>query len=540
MHGIFEKLLLTRGKEMKKVPRLGMWLFLLLASGIMEPGVHESTAGDRPSGNAETSQVGRAVSPVPLQLNLRDFVKLVRDKNEQIGIQASELTISREAVKGARAIFEPAFVGSYQYMSNAHRNTIQELVSESLTPEFHERSGSYQAAVEGMVPTGANLRVGYTQRDFTNNLQDQFDLEKESQTAFGLSLTQPLLKGAGIKPTMAGIRIAEKEADIALQTFRGQMMRVIGDAIRAYWDLSLAREKYRIRKESELNAGAILKDNIIRVKAGKMAETEVLEANAALAMRQALVSEARQAIIVAVNVVRTFFSSSAMDTKANIEPTESLQQEEAHHDFAESLARAFKFRTDYLASKQKMEREDIRLVFAENQTWPKLDLKGSYNMNGLADAPRNSLEDAFRRDFETWSVSVELRIPLEGDKKSRSELEATRQRKRQALLEMKAVEVSLVNAVDTAIEGVSNALEQVSHASSAVDMNKQLLEAERVKYMTGKSSSRTLLEREEDLNKAKEVAIESQVKYKYSLVQLGLAEGSLLMRYDIELTVAGI
>ncbi len=524
---------------MKKVPKVRMWFFLLLVSGIMEQGIHESTAGDGPSGGPDTFREVKATSPAPLPLNLRDFVKLVRDKNEQIGIQASELAISNEAVKGARAIFEPAFVGSYQYMNNERRNTIQELVSQSLIPDFHERSDSYQAAVEGMVPTGANLRLGYTQRDFTNNLQDRFDLEKESQTAFGLSLTQPLLKGGGVKPTMAGIRIAEKEADIALQTYRGQMMRVIGEAIRTYWDLSLAREKYRIRKESELNAGAILEDNTIRVKTGKMAETEVLEAKAALAMRRSLVSEARQAIIAAGNAVRTYFSASAMDTMAEIEPTESLQPEEMHPDFTTSLTRAFKSRTEYLASKKKMERENIRLVFAENQTWPKLDLKGSYNMNGLAEAVRTSLDDTFRRDFETWSVGIELRIPLEGDKKSRSELEATRQRKRQALLEMKAVEVSLVNAVDTAIAGVRNALEQVRHASGAVDMNRQLLEAERVKFLTGKSSSRILLEREEDLNRAKEVTIESLVKYKYSLVQLGLAEGSLLLHYDIELTTSG-
>ena len=519
---------------MKKVRRVGMWLFLLLVPGITEPGVQESTAGDRPSGGPETFQAERAVSPAPLPLNLRDFVKLVREKNEQIGIQASELTISREAVKGAQAIFEPAFVSSYQYLNNAHRNTIQERESVGLMTDFHERSANYQGAVEGMAPTGANLRLGYTQRDFTNNLQDKYDLTQESQTTFGLTLTQPLLKGGGIAPTMAGIRIAEKEADIALQTYRGQMMRVIGDAIRAYWDLSLAREKYRIRKGSELNADAILKDNIVRVKTGKMAETEVLEANAALAMRQSLVSEARQAIIAAVNAARTFFSSSAMDTKAEIEPTELLQPEEMNPDFAESLARAFKFRSEYLASKKKMEREDIRLVFAENQIWPKLDLKGSYNMNGLADAPRSSRDDAFRRDYETWSVGVELRIPLGGDKKSRSELEATRQRKQQALLEMKAVEVSLVNAVDTAIEGVRNALEQVRHASGAADMNRRLLEAEHVKFLAGKSSSRTLLDREENLNKAKEVEIESLVKYKYGLVQLGLAEGSLLTHYSIE------
>lgn len=519
---------------MKNIRGIGIGIFILCASGIMGPGVPESPAGDRPPEVSATVPVERKVSQMPLALNLQDYVKLVREKNEQIGIQSSELAISREAVKGARSIFEPAFVGSYQYMNNEHRNTIQEQESLGYTSDFHERSDNYQAAIEGTQITGANLRFGYTQRDFTNNLQDRHNLTKESQTTFGLTLKQPLLKGGGVGPTMAGIRIAERESDISYQSYRGQMMRVVADAIRTYWDFTLAREKYRVRKESKLNAEAILRDNTLRVKTGKMAETEVLEASAAVATRSSLVSEASQAIIAAMNSLRTYFSSSAADTKVEIEPTEPLQVQAIKPDFSESLNRAFKLRTEYLSSRKKIERENISLAFAKNQILPKLDLTGSYNMNGLTDAARSSREDAYQRDYETWSVGVELRIPLGGDKKSRSELETTKERKRQALLELKAVEVALANAVETAIEGVRNGQEQVTHATSAVDINRRLLEAEQVKFAAGKSSSRTLLEREEILNKAKEVEIESLVKYQYSLVQLNLAEGSLLTNYGIE------
>ncbi len=92
----------------------------------------------------------------------------------------------------------------------------------------------------------------------------------------------------------------------------------------------------------------------------------------------------------------------------------------------------------------------------------------------------------------------------------------------------------MANAVQTAIEGIGNARDQVEHAAEAVNMNRRLLEAEQMKFNVGKSTSRTLLDREEDLNKAKEVEIESLVKYQYNLVQLHLAEGSLLAQYDIE------
>ena len=524
-------------------------LLLLPAQILTGPVIHESIAGPPPGKRIagempqESPQKSPAHKTDPLKtmsISLRDFVRLVREKNEQIGFQDSELAISREAVKGAKAIFEPAFIASYQYQEDKRRSTVQEMVSQGLVPEFQERSGNYQAAVEGLVPTGGRLRMGYSMRDFSNNIDERYGVERESQTVFGASLTQPLLRGGGVTATMAGIKVAQTDADIAFQNYRGQMMRVIAEAIAGYWELSLARKKYEVRKESERNAEEILRDNIVRVKTGKMAQTEVLEAEAGLALRRSLVSEAKQAIIAAVNNVRTFISSSAGGTTAEIEPAERLYLEETKLDFTGSLAKAFKLRAEYLSSLKKMEREDIRLVFAENQIWPQVDLKASYNMNGLADTPGNSWDDTMRRDYETWSVGLELRFPLGGDKKSRSEMEATRQRKRQALLELKAVEVSLANALDTAIQGVRNVREQALYYAGVVDMNKRLLAAEVARFEAGKSNSRLLLEREEELNKAKEAEIESLVRYKKSLFQLELAEGSLLVNHGVEVMEAGM
>jgi outer membrane protein TolC len=266
----------------------------------------------------------------------------------------------------------------------------------------------------------------------------------------------------------------------------------------------------------------------------------VMEAMAGLAMRRSLVSEASQATATAMNSVRTFLSSSAGETKTEIEPTEPPHVTDVTLDYSDSLTRAFKLRAEYNASRKKMEREDIRLVFAENQTWPQLDLKGSYNMNGLSDTPGHSWDDALRRDYETWFIGFELRIPLGGDRKSQSELEATRQRKRQALLEFKAVEVSLANAVDTVIKSVYNSRDQVRQLADMTDMNRRLLEAETARFKAGKSNSRDLLQREEELNKARETEIESLVRFRKALMQLDFAEGILLGKHGIEVMEAGL
>ena len=497
----------------------------------------KAIAGEIPKETIKGVPAGKTELPETMAFGVRDFVRLVMEKNERIAFQGSEWAISREGVKGARAIFEPALVSSINYQEDKRRNTIQEFVSQSSAREFQERSRNYQAAVEGLVPTGARLRMGYTLKDFSNSIEDRYGVDQESQTVFGASITQPLLKGGGVKATIAGIEVAQADAEIAFQNYKAQAMRVVSEAIASYWDLYLAREKYRIRKESAENASEILRENRVRVKTGKMAETEVLEAEAGLALRRSLVSDAQQNIVYAKNRIRSYFSSSAAVEKADIQPTDSPHPVEAKQDFADSLSRAFKHRADYLASRKKIEREDIRMVFAENQRWPQLDLKGSYNMNGLTETPRSSWNDAWERDYETWYLGIELRIPLGGDRKSRSELEATRQRKKQALLELKAMEVSLANDTDTAIKGVENVWEQARQYAGIVEMNRRLLEAENAKFKAGKSSSRLLLEREEELNKAKEAEMESLVRYRKSLLQLEMAEGTVLANQGIEVSV---
>ncbi len=505
------------------------------------PEVSYKIAKDLNNNQSLTNKTGawrnRAETTIePLGLSLRDFILLVREKNEQIRFQALEWGISRESVKGAKAIYEPEFVSNYLHEDTRQRQTVRELVSTDLaTPIFKEKADNYEAAIEGLVASGARLRLGYSLRSSHDVFDSQFGVDKEYKTFLGGTITQPLLKGWGIKTNRAGIRVAERDADIAFQTYREQMMRVVAEAIAAYWDLYLTQEKYMVRQDSVEIAEKVLRDNIVRVQTGKMAETEVLEAKAGLALRESLLSEARQAIVAVMNNVRTLFSSSAAEKEIEIVAIDKLEIKKVEVDFANSLLKAFKLRADYLSSRKKIEREDIKLAFAKNQRWPQLDIEGSYGLNGLAQSFSDSWDDATDGDLPTWTVGIKLRIPLVADIKARSEMNAAKKRKKQALLELKAVEVALANQVDTAIQSVYSAREQVSQHARVVDFNKRLLEVEIARFKAGKSNSRLLLEKEEDLLRAKEAELDSLVKYKKIILELGLAEGSLLHSHGIDI-----
>jgi outer membrane protein TolC len=306
------------------------------------------------------------------------------------------------------------------------------------------------------------------------------------------------------------------------------------NALGACWDLYAAMEKLTIRKSSVQIAQTILEDNRVRFKLGKMAETEVLEAEAGLARRKSQESRARQDVVAAMNRAKTFVSMSDARALLAIDYKSLIEAPRTKPDFDPAVNEAMKNRPEYLAAKMKINREDILIKYAENQRWPQLDLTGSYGLNGLGTSPGNAWSDEVNQDYHTWKVGLTLTIPLLGGLKTKSELAIARQHKHQAILEMKSAETELVNRVDTAVREVMSAYEQVDYSTKAREVYKRLLDVEMVMLGAGRSNSRAVLDKEEDLNSARDTEVDNIAYSRKAEVALALAQGILLKQYDAE------
>jgi hypothetical protein len=130
-------------------------------------------------------------------LPLRDFVKLVAIKNDRIAYQKMEWAIAKSGVDSVSGIYEPELTASYQYKDSDTPNTTEEDFRRSFASTFIERNHDYSLAVETVVPTGGSVRASYTYRDIENNIQPTPIRGEEEKNYFGLSVTQPLLRGAG-------------------------------------------------------------------------------------------------------------------------------------------------------------------------------------------------------------------------------------------------------------------------------------------------------------------------------------------------------
>ena len=217
---------------------------------------------------------------------LSGLVQRVVAENQRIKMQRAQFDIKLAEEEKTFSIFEPNLVASLQLEDSDMRNTAEESASRLFEEVYRERNWNYSASLQGLAPTGARYKLAYSLRDLSNTLTDDYYGTGEHQMSLGLSLRQPLLKNAGIGVTRSGIDAAAAESRASLHDYRREMMKTVGEAGLIYWRYYQAREKHKLRQESVRIAEQILNDNRERLRTGKMAETEVLEAQAALASRR--------------------------------------------------------------------------------------------------------------------------------------------------------------------------------------------------------------------------------------------------------------
>ena len=97
------------------------------------------------------------------------------------------------------------------------------------------------------------------------------------------SISQPLLRGAGLAVNSHGIRIATYQYQSTQAQTKLEVIRVLADVDRIYWRLYAARQELDVRKKEYDLAVAQLERARRQAKAGVVAEVDVVRAESGVA-----------------------------------------------------------------------------------------------------------------------------------------------------------------------------------------------------------------------------------------------------------------
>jgi len=495
---------------------------------------------------AGISQVMSAAGPVGEEgLTVQAFARMLVGSDELVRAQLLEASIAEQGIRGAKAIYEPFLNTSLNRDGKWLPTTAEESFARGgpMAVPYESQMTQFKTAVSLKATSGADVEVSYNLDRIVNSLQTmRGSVSPEYRGSMGFSITQPLLRNFGREVTELGIRIAEREHAIAGETVRQMMAQRLNEGLQNYLFVQRAQERVRWRQQA-LNLALQLEQEIDRQQqAGLKSNNELTEARAALALRRALLAQAQQDLQEQLNSLQVFFSANpnelAQPQARRWIPADPLSFPPP--DFADSLKMtdtqtAYAQRPETRVIRMRIEREELRLQSAKNQTEPELNLRLRYGKESLMDRPM-PVDRYFSQSnpYKAWNIGLNYRVGLGGDARKDSEYQSAILRKNQAELSLGAVQQRIMNELLGMKAVLERAIQQAGRQADVVKAQSELLAAERRMMAEGQKSLLEVLRREIDLALAQEGLTDAIAQVNRSSYVASQVNGGLLTRFKLE------
>lgn len=469
-----------------------------------------------------------AQDSVAPELTLEQCIQRALDKNFDLEIGRFAPEIAKDSIESAKAGFDPTISLTTTRSSTQQPNS-QSTLDGSPAPTSD--STNTRLAVNQKIASGATVGLSTRLNRSSNN--SSFNTLNPAYNADAtITVSQPLLKGFGSEVNKAGIHRAEIGLQRANLDFKTQALNVIQSTENAYYNLAYAREQLAVRIFSLTLANKLHDEAITRRDTGVATDLDVLQAAVGVA-------NARRGVILAEQTVKDredallaligqFALEETLGTVRFSEVTESLPV------FASSYIMAKQNNPSFLSSQVAIEQLEIDLQLAKNSKKPSLSLGGALGFN----ARERSAGDAYSAlpdgDGYTWQVDLSLSVPLgfRGDKASYRQSLATLNREQ---VRLRQTEQGIELQVRSAVRSVETNTESVKIATLASELSQKQYELEKAKFDAGLSTSRRVLEAQNDLETARNNELQARVTLHTAIAALHRIEGSSLQRYAVEL-----
>jgi outer membrane protein TolC len=473
---------------------------------------------------AETPAAATGV-PVTLQ-NL-----LVAALNANLELQAKRIDpqIQQFRVTGALGAFDPTLaMGAIPSSINQPQNQKDFLSTGSVARLYQDRTIRYEAGLTGKIETGLTYALSSSSErsDNTFNRLASALYYPEVTTKTTLSITQPLLRDFGSSVNLAEVRLNKSALLVSNYDLSATVIKVMTDVLNAYYEMVFGQENILVKQQSVALAESLVHETGRRVEEGKMGRLDVIQARVRL-------SEAKEELLLAENFLTQRRNTLRELTREKFdldEPNWFVDGSYLSHtapkiDRNRLLALLFERNPSYLAGLEQARSEDIRIAYAKNQSWPRLDLKASLGENGLSNEFGSSYRDGRTRDPD-WSAGLVVNIPIKG-RTERARLSEAKSRKVQALLSIARNELVLLSAFDTAMHDIASAQERVALVQESASLAASALEAEEKRLATGMTTSYNVGVVQKDLSTARSREQATFVDLNKAVIQLYALVGIL-------------
>jgi len=463
-----------------------------------------------------------------LNLSIQEGILMVLKKNLDISIQQIEPQVKTEKIVREKGIFDPLISSSFQMGDSTTPLSTRPSVAAGGRTIVESETYAVNAGISGKIPLGTEYSIEF-EDILTKNSFNEF--QSEYETFAGIRITQPLLKDFGYDTNRLSIHIAQKDRNISISELKQQIIDIVSEFKKAYWNMVLAIDELRVREESLKLAESLLDLTRKRLKAEVVSPLELTQAEAGMASRKEDVLIARQIVKERENTLKRLISNDIYEMKnVEIVPIDIPTVVPVTFDFEKCFREGIENRPDYRMIKTEIEKNNIIIRYNKNQKFPNVDLEASYGFNGLSDKFGDSLTDM--SDNPQWTLGIVLKFPI-GNRTAEGDLRIAQLEAEQKLLSLKRLEQEILVEIDNAIKELETNKQRIEATKVSKRLAEESLRAEELKLREGLSTSHNVLEFQEELVKAKSREIIAIVDYNKSLVELSRLKGTILEEENI-------
>ncbi len=489
-------------------------------------------------------------------LTLDAAIGMALAKNPDLAVSAASTKIAAYQIRAARGAYDVRFMiePSIKHDKAAPENAF------FAGPNFGPVEQNYQnvqAGVSGQLPIGTQYSASVSQtRVDDSTIVNAFD--PYYLASLNLSVTQPLLKNAGINRTKLQLELARINGDASSAQTLAAASSTIAAVENTYWDLVAAWRNAAIQESALRNAIAQQNSNVRLAKRGAAAPIDAVESSTQVAVYQDNVFSALQTVSSLQNELKSLIVDDPADPiwRANLMPTSPVLQLPAAPKLADELTAAMAHRPELAEVLASRRQANANLAFAKNQLLPQVDLQLQYAGNGFAgnalppnpqfgnQVPPGYLGGTYGQAygnigrFPSYSAGVVISTPL-GNNTARADLAAAREQQRIAKIQANGVDQRILFDVRNAVQTYRSALARLYAARRARENAQAVYASEERKFKNGASTTFLVLQRQTELVQDEGLELQAQTDLNKAIVELQRADGTILQANHVSLKTLG-
>lgn len=457
--------------------------------------------------------------PVKREVSIADVRSKALVNNLDLKVVQIDPAIARAIVSEEEAKFEAVFFADYTRNENNLVTNLEE--GNSIASDSMDAGVSFPLATGGTFSASAlALRSDPNDLLLNGNANDW-------QNGVEFSISQPLLRNAGIETNTASIRIARLQNQMAEARTKLEAIRVLANADRAYWLVYAAWKELEVRQEQYKLAVAQLDRARNRVNAGDAAEIEVIRAESG-------VGSTVESIIIADNQLRLRMRDLKRimnDPSIPINSPTALTPGTVPNPLGLKLD-ADRLSGDAIADRMEMLELELQLAvdatnidFQRNQALPLFVIDYQYQVLGRNDSFGGAFSDI--GDDDQYVLSARAQIPI-GNEAAKNRISQAVLTRLQRLASRDQRALSIRQEVLNALDNLENAWRRILAARLEVVLAARTYDAERRQFDVGLRTSTDVLDASSRLADAQSREVAALAGWEISLVDLSFATGTLL------------